>query len=86
MKFEFRYKSSKSKFSLIPLVCNLVIGCSKKNRENYAFKQKKKKPGLNFNPRLKLIRLRTTGTRTFFLCPKGNKATAMLENRPQCFV
>ena len=34
-KFEFRYNSIKSKFSLILLVCNLVIGCSKKNMENY---------------------------------------------------
>ena len=28
----------KSKFSLILLVYNLVIGCSKKNRENYVWK------------------------------------------------
>ena len=28
----------KSKFSLILLVYNLVIGCSKKNRENYVRK------------------------------------------------
>ena len=34
-KFEFRYKSLKSKFSFIPLVCILVNGCSKKNGENY---------------------------------------------------
>ena len=43
-----------------------MIWCSKKNRENYiilknAFEQKKKKPGLKFNPGLALIRLRTTG-------------------------
>ena len=41
-----------------------MIGCSKKNRENYrenAFEQKKKKPRLKFNPGLALIGLRTTG-------------------------
>ena len=46
-----------------------MIGCSKKNRETYswsiyrenAFEQKKKKPGLKFNPALALIGLRTTG-------------------------
>ena len=32
-KFEFRYRHWKSKFSLIPLVCNMVIGCSKKNSQ-----------------------------------------------------
>ena len=34
-KFEFRYKSLKSKFSLILLAYNLMIGYFKKNRENY---------------------------------------------------
>ena len=33
-KFEFRYESLKSKFSLILFVNNLMIGYSKKNREN----------------------------------------------------
>ena len=54
----------KSKFSLIPLVCSLVIRCSKKNREiirENAFKQKKKKNGLKFDPGLALTGLRTTG-------------------------
>ena len=86
MKFEFRYKSLKSKFSLIPLVCNLVIGCYKKNRENYlknAFKQKKKKPGLKFNPGLELIGLRTTGTRTFFHVLKGAKQWQCLKPDPK---
>ena len=52
----------KSKFSLIPLVCNL--GCSKKNRaiiRGNAFAQKKKETGLKFNPGLALTGLRTTG-------------------------
>ena len=41
-----------------------MIGCSKKNRENYpenAFEQKKNKPRLKFNLGSALIRLRTTG-------------------------
>ena len=44
-----------------------MIGCSKKNRENYqpenAFEQKKKKPRLKFNPGLSVIGLCTTGPR-----------------------
>ena len=54
----------KSKFSLIPLVCNLVLGCPKKNRaiiRGNAFTQKKKGTGLKFNPGLALTGLRTTG-------------------------
>ena len=46
-KFDFRYESLKSKFSLILLVCNLVIGSSKKNGENYLrkyFETKEKEP------------------------------------------
>ena len=34
-KFELRYESLKSKFSLILFAYNLMIGYSKKNRENY---------------------------------------------------
>ena len=34
-KFEFRFESLKSKFSFILFTYNLMIGCSKKNRENY---------------------------------------------------
>ena len=34
-KFKFRYESLKSKFSFILFAYNLMIGCSKKNRENY---------------------------------------------------
>ena len=34
-KFELRYESLKSKFSLIHFAYNLMIGYSKKNRENY---------------------------------------------------
>ena len=41
----------------------LMIGCCKKRREiirENAFEQKKKKPGLKFNPGLVVIGLRTT--------------------------
>ena len=45
-----------------------MIGCSEKNTENYpkkCYEQKKKKPGLKFNPGLELIRgPRTAGSRT----------------------
>ena len=34
-KFELKYESLKSKFSLIPFAYKLMIGYSKKNRENY---------------------------------------------------
>ena len=34
-KFEFRYESLKHKFSFILFVYNLMIGCSKKNWDNY---------------------------------------------------
>ena len=34
-KFELRYESLKSKFSLTLFAYNLMIGYSKKNRENY---------------------------------------------------
>jgi len=34
-KFEFRYESLKSKFSFILFAHKLMIGCSKKNGENY---------------------------------------------------
>ena len=43
-----------------------MIGCSKKKRGNTlenTFEQKKKKPGLKFNPGLALIGLRTIGPR-----------------------
>ena len=63
-KFEFRYESLKSKFSLILFVNNLMIGYSKRNRENCprnAFDEKKKRPGFKFNSGLALIGLRTSG-------------------------
>ena len=47
----------KNKFSLIPLVCNVVPGCSKKNRaiiRGNALTQKKKGTGSKFNPGLAL--------------------------------
>ena len=34
-KFEFRFESFKSKFTLILSVSKLMIGCSKNKRENY---------------------------------------------------
>ena len=53
--------------ALFFFVYNLMIGCSKKNRENYhpenAFEQKRKKPRLKFNPGLAVISLWTTGPR-----------------------
>ena len=64
-KFEFRYESLKSKFSLIIFVNNLLIGYSKKNRENCprnASDEKKERRELKFNPGLALIGLRTTGS------------------------
>lgn len=62
-KFEFKYESLKSKFRLIHFVLNLTNGCSKKNREiiqENNLEQKKKKPGLTFNPGLAIIRFWTT--------------------------
>ena len=63
-KFEFRYESLKSKFSFILFAYYSMIGCSKKNRENYrenAFEKKKKKLRLKFNRGLALLGFRTTG-------------------------
>ena len=53
-----------SKFSFILSVNNLMIWCSKRREEitlENTFEQKKKQPGLKFNPGLALIGLRTTG-------------------------
>ena len=47
-----------------------MIGYSKKNREivrENAFNEKKKRPGLKFNPGLALIGLRTTGPVAYYL-------------------
>ena len=52
-KFEFRYKSLKSKFSLILSNYSLMVGYSNKNKENFpesAFNQQKKISRLKFNP------------------------------------
>ena len=38
VKFEFGHESLKSKFSFILSANNLMIGCSKKSRENYPAK------------------------------------------------
>ena len=58
----------RSKFSLTLFAYNLMIGYSKKNRENYPERvlliKRKKKPGLKFNPGWALIGLQTTGPRT----------------------
>ena len=54
----------RSKFSFILSVNNLMIGCSKRREEitlENTFEQKKKQPGLKFNPGLALIGLRKTG-------------------------
>ena len=53
-KFEFRFESFKSKFTLILSVSKLMIGCSKNNRENYprkCFWTKEKETRVKFNPR-----------------------------------
>ena len=48
-KFELKYESSKSKFSLILFAYNLMIGYSKKNKENLSEKvlliARKRNPG-----------------------------------------
>ena len=67
-KFELRYESLKNKSSLILFAYNLVIGYSKRIEKiirESAFDEKKKKPGLKFNPRLALTGLRTTGAWIF---------------------
>ena len=53
-KFEFRFESFKSKFTLILSVSKLMTGCSKNNRENYprkCFWTKEKETRVKFNPR-----------------------------------
>ena len=53
-KFEFRFESFKSKFTLILSVSKLMIGCSKNKRENYprkCFWTKEKSTRVKFNPR-----------------------------------
>ena len=45
MKFDFRSESFKRKFGSNLLACNLIIGCSVKNRKNFpekAFEQRNK--------------------------------------------
>ena len=59
-------KNLKSKFSFILLAYNLMIGYSKKNRENYPgvlLTKRKQKPALKFNPALAITGVRTTGPR-----------------------
>ena len=65
-KFEFRYESLKSKFSLILFVNNLGLATLKRIEKivgENAFDEKKKRPRLKFNPGLALISLQTTGPR-----------------------
>ena len=38
MRFDFRYESFKRKFSSNLFASNLIIGCSKKNGENFTLK------------------------------------------------
>ena len=45
MKFDFRSENFKGKFSSNLFACNLIIGCSKKNSENFpkkTFEQRNK--------------------------------------------
>ena len=61
-----RYESLKSKFSFILFAYNLMIGCSKKNRENYpgkCFWAKEKETQVKLNPGIALIGLWRTGSR-----------------------
>ena len=61
-KFEHKYESLKSKFSLILFAYNLdTLKRIKKIIRESAFDSKKKKPGLKFNLRLALTGVRTTG-------------------------
>ena len=58
-----------------------MVGCSKKNRENYpgkCFGTKEKETGLRFNPRLALIGLPTTGPWGI----KANNWAQKKKNRP----
>ena len=60
MKFDFRSESFKRKFSSNLFACNLIIGCSKKNSQNFPKRlldKKIKKAELKFNPGLGLIGL-----------------------------
>ena len=55
MKFDFRSENFKRKFSSIIFACSLIIGCSKKNSENFPKRLLNKeieKAGLKFNPGL----------------------------------
>ena len=63
MKSNLRSESFKRNFSIIVFVYKLMIGCSKKNRENYLKRTLNvgiKNPRLKFNPGLALISFRTT--------------------------
>jgi len=63
----------------------LLIGCSTKIekiiREN-AFEEKKKKPGIKFNPRLVLISVQTTGPSTICKIRSFNKALKAAQTFP----
>ena len=85
-KFELRYESLKSKFSLILFAYNLMIGYPKKTRETIpesAFDKKKKKPGLKFNPGLALTGVRTTGSQALNQIITVTKIT-MFKFSPLC--
>ena len=63
-------RAEKNKSSLILFAYNLMIGYSKRIEKiirESAFDEKKKKPGLKFNPRLALTGLRTTGARSLIV-------------------
>ena len=81
MKFELRYESLKSKSSLILFAYNLMIGYSKRIEKiirESAFDEKKKKPGLKFNPRLASTGLRTTGARSLVSSGTGRRGLSIL--------
>ena len=60
MKFDFRAENFRKKFSSNLVACNLIIGCSKKNSENFPYKifeQRNKESWIRINPGLRLIGL-----------------------------
>ena len=81
MKLELSYESLKDKSSLIFFAYNLMIGYSKRIEKiirESAFDEKKKKPGLKFNPRLASTGLRTTGTRSLVSSGTGRRGLSIL--------
>ena len=70
MKSVFRSGNLKRRFSLILFVYNLMMGCTKKYRENCLkrhLSEEIKKPGFKFNPELVLMAFRTTGPCSLYI-------------------